>query len=47
MVVETLFYDILCVSPNDDDDTIKKAYRYVLDRNSWQGCMGVIWKFVK
>jgi len=27
MVVETHFYDILCVSPDDDDDTIKKAYR--------------------
>ena len=28
MVVETHFYDILRVSPDDDDDTIKKAYRY-------------------
>ena len=28
MVVETHYYDILRVSPDDDDDTIKKAYRY-------------------
>jgi len=27
MVVETHYYDILRVSPDDDDDTIKKAYR--------------------
>jgi len=27
MVVETQYYDILCVSPDDDDNTIKKAYR--------------------
>ena len=32
MVKETKFYDVLGVSPTADDNALKKAYRYELDR---------------